>query len=142
MGFLDKMFGSKEAYPELDPSSQALHRLERFRDQIETLSEQSKQRLEVIPGDERAFVFIGKPPKKFGIAWIEEGEIKNLKALVDQNHLSPQQAQAVAERLRKIYEENQQDERYSATVGDHRVVVTPSDEFRMQVKEVIQETLH
>lgn len=142
MGLLDKMFGGRQDYPELDPSSPASDRLEKYRNQIESLAAQARQPLEVIPGDERAFVFIGKPPKKFGIAWIEEGRINNLKTLVDQNQVNPQQAQAIAERLREIYEENMEDDRYTSAIGKGRVVVTPSDQFRKQVREVIDQTVH
>jgi hypothetical protein len=142
MGFLDKMLGKKD-YPELDPSSPANARLEHFRSQLLDLSNQAgNQPLEVVPGDERAFVFIGKPPKKFGIAWIEEGEISNLKSLVDQQKITPQQAQSLAERLQKVYEANQQDARYMAALGDRSVVVTPSDDFRREVREAIKETIH
>jgi hypothetical protein len=114
-----------------------LNCLEKFRPQLEALSAEAKQPLEVIPGEERAFVFIGKPPKKFGVAWIEEGQINNLK-----NRVGPQKVQAVAERLRKIYEANQQDERFSAKLGTCNLVVTPSDKFRNQLREVIQEATH
>lgn len=142
MGFLDKMFGGKNDYPQLDPASPASECLEKFRSQLESLSAQAKQPLEVIPDEDRAFVFIGKPPKKFGIAWIEEGQVNNLKTLVDEKQLEPQQAQAMAERLRRIYEENMEDERFTSAVGDRNVVVTPSDQFRTQVGEVIDRTLH
>jgi len=142
MGFLDKMMGKQE-YPELDPSSPATARLEQFRGQLEELSEQTgKQPLEIVPGDERAFIFIGKPPEKFGVAWIEEGEINNLKTLVDQGKITAQQAQDLAGQLRKVYEANQQDERFTAALGDRNVVVTPSDEFRSKVRDVIKETVH
>ncbi len=48
----------------------------------------------------------------------------------------------MAERLRRIYEENMEDERFTSSVGDRNVVVTPSDQFRSQVGEVIDRTLH
>jgi hypothetical protein len=137
MGFFDRMFGEKKEYPELDPYSPTLNCLEKFRPQLEALSAEAKPPLEVIPGVERAFVFIGKPPKKFGIAWIEEGQVNNLK-----NRVDPQKVQALAERLRKIYEANQQGERFSAKLGACNLVVTPSDKFRNELREVIQEATH
>jgi hypothetical protein len=142
MGFFDRIFGSGKEYPELDPSSPAQGRLDKFRTQLLELSSDVKQPLEVIPGDERAFVFIGSPPKKFGVAWVEEGKINNLKTLAEEKNVEPHKIQALAERLRKIYEANQQDERFSAKLGDRSVVVTPSDEFRMQIRGVIEEVVH
>ena len=142
MGFFNKLFGDKKDYPTLDPSSPAVNRLEKFRDHIETLSDEAKQPLEVIPGDERAFVYIGKPPKKFGIAWIEDGQINNLKTLVERDNVEPSKVQALADRLRQIYEANQQSDRYKAQVGKCDVVVTPSDQFRKEVREVIAQVTH
>ncbi len=142
MGFLEKMFGGSKTYPELDPSSPAIGRLEQFRAQLEELTADVKQPLEVVPGDERAFVFIGKPPKKFGIAWIENGKINNLKSLVEDQHVDPQRVQALADRLKQIYEANQQDRRFSTRIGDRNVVVTPSDKFRHEVRNVIEEVIH
>ncbi len=141
MGFFDKMFGGSKDYPQLDPANPAMDRLERFRSELEELSAKANQPLEVIPGDERAFVFIGKPPKKFGIAWVEEGKINNLKTLVDEQHASPQQVQAMADKLKDVYEANQQDERFCTRLGDREIVVTPSDTFRKQVRAVIEQVV-
>lgn len=134
MGFFERMFGEKRVYPQLDPYSPTGNYLEKFRHQLETLSEEARQPLEVVPGDEEAFVFIGKPPKKFGIAWIEEGELNSLK-----NQVEPQKVHALAERLRSVYEANQQDKRFSTKLGACNLVVTPSDKFRDELREVIQE---
>jgi hypothetical protein len=142
MGFFNKLFGSKNDYPEIDPSSPVVNRLEKFKDHIETLSDEAKQPLEVVPGDDRAFVFIGKPPKKFGIAWIEDGQINNLKTLVERDNVEPPKVQALADRLRQIYENNQQTDRFTAHVGKCDVVVTPSDKFRKEVREVISQVTH
>jgi SepF-like predicted cell division protein (DUF552 family) len=142
MGFLDKIFGGKQDYPELDGSSPVAGQLEHIRTELENLSQEAKQPLEVLPGEDSSYVFIGKPPKKFGVAWIEGGRVHNFKTLVEENGVNPARLQKIADKLRQVYEANQQDNRFSAKVGEKDVVVTPSDSFRRQVKEVIQEVLH
>lgn len=142
MGFLDKLLGGKPDYPRLDDGSVAAGHLQHIRNQLQTLAEEAKQPLEVIPGEDSTYVFIGKPPKKFGVAWIEEGRVHNFKTLVEENGVEPRRLAQVAEQLREIYEANQQDERFSAKVGDKELVVTPSDDFRKQVHDTIQKVLH
>lgn len=142
MSFLDKIFGSKPDYPPLDSTSPVAGQLEHIRTALENLSQEAKQPLEVIPGEDSSYVFIGKPPKKFGVAWIEDGRVHNFKTLVEENGVNPARLQKIAEKLRSVYEANQQDDRFTAKVGDQDVVVTPSDGFRRQVRDVIQEVLH
>ncbi|MDO3379270.1 hypothetical protein [Geoalkalibacter halelectricus] len=142
MGFLDKIFGGKPEYPQLDTSSPAAGQIEHIRNELERLSAEVKQPLEVIPGEDSSYVFIGKPPKKFGVAWIEEGRVHNFKTLVEENGVEPSRLTKVAEELREIYEANQQGERFTAKVGDQDLVVTPSDVFRNQVRETIEKVLH
>ncbi|WP_305041868.1 hypothetical protein [Geoalkalibacter sp.] len=142
MGFFDKIFGGKPDYPQLDSGSPAAGQLEHIRNELERLSAEAKQPLEVIPGEDSTYVFIGKPPKKFGVAWIEEGRVHNFKTLVEENGVEPSRLNKVAEDLRAIYEANQQDERFTAKLGDQDLVVTPSDSFRLQVRETIEKILH
>jgi hypothetical protein len=142
MGFFDKMFGGRKDYPELDPASPVAGQLERMHSQLEELSGKVHKPLEVIPGEEDAFVFIGKPPKDFGIAWIEGDRLLSFKNLVEERGIDPKKLQPLAEKLRQVYEANQADPRYTAKIGGHDVVVTPSDDFRRQVREIIREATH
>jgi len=142
MGFLNRMFGNKPDYPDLAADSPAAGQLARIREQLEALSDQVHKPLEVVPGEEGSIVFIGKPPKKFGIAWIEGGRVINFKTLVDEHGFSPQELQVLSDRIREIYEANEDDARYMATVGAHEVVVHPSDHFRAQVNEAIDSVSH
>ncbi len=142
MGFFDRMFGGRKDYPELDSGSPAAGCLERFRAQIEALAQDVHKPLEVIPGEEAAYVFIGKPPKRFGIAWIEGDRVMSFKTLVEERGIDPAKLQPLADKLGEIYEANLGDERYSAKVGDQEVVVTPSDDFLRQVSEVIKAAAH
>ncbi len=141
MGFFDRIFASSKGYPTLDESSPAADRIEKIRDQLESLSKQIHKPLEVVPAEDGAFVFIGKPPKDFGIAWIEGNKLHNLKTLADEG-AQPDELKTLAENLRKIYEANLDDERFTAKLGKKNILVTPSEEFKNQVSEVIRQVHH
>ncbi len=141
MGFLDRMF-SKAQYSELDESSLAANRIDRIREQLETLSKRVHKPLEVIPEEDGAYVFIGKPPKNFGVAWFEDGKLQNLKTLAEEKGVSPQELQSLSERLSSIYQENLDDARYTARIGKKNITVTPSEAFRNQISEVIRQASH
>ena len=86
--------------------------------------------------------FIGKPPKKFGIAWIDDqGEIVNFKSLVEERGLSPVSLGILSDKLKEVYIRHQQEPRYSKTILDKKVVVTPSETLRDDVMKVVKETL-
>jgi hypothetical protein len=61
---------------------------------------------------------------------------------VERDNVEPPKVQALADRLRQIYENNQQTDRFKAHVGKCDVVVTPSDTFRKEVREVISQVTH
>jgi hypothetical protein len=85
MGILGKLFSGKQDYPSLDSSDPAAMQLESVRPPLEKLAAETNDPLEVVPAEDSVYVFIGKPPKKFGIAWIEDGDkIVNFKSLVDE----------------------------------------------------------
>lgn len=141
MGFFDRIFASSKGYQQLDEESLAANRIEKIRDQLETLSKQVHKPLEVIPGEEGSYVFIGKPPKDFGIAWIEDDQLHSLKTLADKG-AKPEELKTLSDNLRKIYEENQSDTRYTTKVGRKNIVVTPSENLRNQVSDVIHRATH
>ncbi len=142
MGFFDRIFASSDGYQPLDESSPAADRIERIRDQLESLAKQVHKPLEVVPGEEDSYVFIGKPPKNFGVAWIEGDKLHSLKSLADEQGVKPAELQKISDNLRKIYEENQGNTRFTTKVGSKSIVVTPSEQFRNQVSEVIRQASH
>ena len=82
MGFLSKILGGdKKDYPVLESSNPIAQRIEHFRGDLENLAKEVSDPMEVIPTDSTAYVFLGKPPKRFGIAWIRDGKISNFKTL-------------------------------------------------------------
>lgn len=70
MGILDKLFGGNKDYPPLPEDNEAQAQLSEVRALLEDLARRAPDRLEVVPAEHEAFVFLGKPPKSFGIAWI------------------------------------------------------------------------
>jgi hypothetical protein len=96
----------------------------------------------VVPADDSVYVFIGKPPKKFGIAWIEDGDkIVNFKSLVDEKGLSPDQLQNLSEELRKAYIAHQDKPRYTTNIRDREVVVIHSASLVDNLKGVVEATV-
>ena len=142
MGFLDTIRSGKKEYPVLDGTSLAADRIEKIRDQLEALSKRVRKPLEVIPGEEGSYIFIGKPPKDFGVAWIEENRLHNFKTLVDEEGVNPQELNKISEHLRKAYEKNMDDERFTTKIGKKDIVVTPSEVFRAEVREIIHQSDH
>ena len=124
MGILGKFFGGKHDYPSLDSSIPAAKHLESVRPPLEKLLDETNDRLEVVPAEDSVYVFVGKPPKKFGIAWIDEGhKIVNFKSLVEKKGLSASSLDNLSDELRKAYVAHQDKPRYITKVSDRDVVV-------------------
>jgi len=139
MGFIDKIFGSdKKEYPVLEPSNPIAGQIEHFRGDLENLAKEVSDPMEVIPTDNAAYVFLGKPPKRFGIAWIKDGKIYNLKTLSQEKGVPELKIQLMSEKLRKAYEKSEGASRFSTTVADHKIVVTKSDSLEQDLKEIIE----
>ena len=126
MSLLGNLFSSKPDYPAIDPSSTAASRVAEVKDQLGELAGQVKDPLEIVPSSHAAYVFIGKPPKRFGLAWIHDGKIHGLNTLVEEHGLKPLQVEKVVDQLREAYERNADVNRFCMTVQDRDMVVTPS----------------
>jgi hypothetical protein len=141
MGLLGKLFSSKPDFPAIDPSSAAAARVATLEQQLHELAQEVKEPLEVVPAQSAAYVFIGKPPKKFGLAWIDHGKVKGLNTLVEEHGMKPSEVAKVVDQLREVYERHENVDRYTATVKDVDIVVTPSSRFENEVHEVIDTIL-
>jgi hypothetical protein len=142
MGILGKLFSSKHDYLSLDPSTPAAKQLESVRSPLEKLANETNDPLEVVPAENSVYIFIGKPPKKFGIAWIEDGEkIVNFKSLVDEKGLSPDRLQRLSEELREAYIAHQDKPRYVTQISDREVVVIASTSLRNDLKGVVNQAV-
>ena len=138
MGLMSKFFGGgAPEFPPLDPGHYANTRLDAVRPDLETLMKKTKDRLELVPAEQAAYVFIGKPPKKFGIAWIHDGKVSNFKHLVEEKGVAPKRLDALVSELQTAYEQSTSAKRFTATVGDRKIVVTPSDALEQAVHKAI-----
>ena len=142
MGFMDKLFGSSKEYPPLNMDDTAAQNIDALRQPVEKLVSEIKYPLEVVPGDEAAFFFIGKPPKKFGVAWVgKDGKVVNFKSLVEEKGLSMISLEKLSDRLKQIYIEHQEEPRYSISISEKNVVVTPSETLKTDIRKVIEDTV-
>ena len=142
MSLFGSLFSSKPDYPAIDPSSTAASKIAEVKTQLGELAGQVKDPLEVIPSEHAAYVFIGKPPKRFGLAWIHDGKISGLKAIVEEHDLKPIEVQKAMDQLRQAYERNSDVNRFSATVHDRDMVVTPSARLESEVHQIIDRLVH
>ena len=142
MGILGKFFGAKYDYPPLDSSALAAKQLESVLSPLEKLAEKTNDPLEIVPAEDSVYIFVGKPPKKFGVAWIEDGDkIVNFKSLVDEKGLSPDSLNHLSEELRKAYIAHQDKPRYVTRISDREVVVIPSMSLLNNVKGVVEQAV-
>jgi hypothetical protein len=137
MGLLSSLFSSKPDFPDIDPKSRAAARVGEVEAQLDELAHQVRQQLEVVPSEHAAYVFIGKPPKKFGLAWIHDGKISGLHTLVEEHGLDALEVEKVLAELREAYERNADVNRFCAHLQDRDVVVTPSERLEQEVHEII-----
>ena len=142
MGFMDKLFGSAKEYPPLSKDDPAAQKLDTLRQPVEKFVSEVNDPIEVVPGNETAFFFIGKPPKKFGVAWVgKDGKVINFKSLVEEKGLSIISLERLSDRLKEVYIQHQEEPRYSTTIQDKQVVVTPSETLKSDIRRVIDDTL-
>ncbi len=137
MGFFNKMFSGHKDRPPLDAASPAAQRLAEMNSELEELARQANDNLEVVPGSQRSWVFIGKPPKRFGLAWIEGHKVKNLKSFADEKGIAPAQMTRIVEEIREAYLASESDPRFDAEVAGKRVLVAPSQRLEQKVDEII-----
>ena len=142
MGFMDKLFGSAKEYPPLNKDDPAAQKIDAMRQSVEKLVSEIKDPIEVVPGNETAFFFIGNPPKKFGVAWVgKDGKVMNFKSLVEEKGLSMISLEKLSDRLKAVYVQHQEEPRYSMNISDKQVVVTPSETLKSDIKKVIEDTV-
>ena len=142
MGLLSKLFGGGEDYPSLPQDGEAMAKLETVREELVTLTNKVNDHLEVVPAEHTAYVFLGKPPKRFGLAWIHDGKISSLKEMIDDNHLTPSRVEQLIDELRQAYSQAGDAPRYTARVDGKELVVIPSEALGHEVHDILEAKLH
>jgi hypothetical protein len=139
MGFFDGLRGKKEEYPALDPNSKAASRLSAYQANLEDLAKRAKDRLEAVPSDRGLYVYVGKPPKQFGVVWYENGEEQSFMTVMKKHGLTQLQIQTLSDELRDVYTAHQDQPRYSYPLKSQELVVTPDESLARDVERVIDE---
>ncbi len=142
MGLLDKIFGNKVEYPPLPAGNDALVQLDEIKGPLEELAHKVSDHLEVVPAEHEAFVFLGKPPKNFGIAWIHDGKVTGIKEIAEEHNLSQIEVGKLIVRLGEAYQHASESPRYSAEFGGKQMVVIPSKGLEKEVHQIMANTLH
>ena len=142
MGLLSGLFSSKIDYPPIDPASDVARRIAEVESQLDELAGKVSDKLEVVPSKHAAYVFIGKPPKKFGLAWIHDGEVSGLNNLVQDHGMKPLEVEKVVDELRTVYQRANDAKRFCTKVKDRLVVVTPSSQLEEEVHKIIDRITH
>ena len=140
MGLFGKLFGAKEeTFPALDPASPAAQNIKKFHAQFEALAKKVDDRYEVVPSANILYVFLGKPPGMFGIAWFLEGDATehNLKTLMAKKGLSVRKIDNVMGKLRTAYTESAAEPRFSVDIAGKNAFVVPSDAFAAKLYNIL-----
>lgn len=139
MGLLSKIFGRTPDYPALDQNSPEAAQLNKHRAEIEPIVKEVKEQVEVVLSDAGFYVLIGNPPNNFGFEWMEGGELKNFKSLIESKTINPIRMERMVDRLSDAYKESKTAPRFIATIGDNSVVVTKSDSLAKALKKEVDE---
>lgn len=137
MGFFNKAFRGKSDYPELDADSPVMDQLHAIEQPLRELMAMISDPLEVVPAEGRTYVFVGKPPKRFGIAWIENGQLVNFQVQAKEMGINPNDLQSTIAKLGTAYEHDTNTQRYSTTIAGRTITVTPSRPLNMEVQEIV-----
>lgn len=137
MGLLAGLFGGEKDHPPLDRANPVFARIEHNRETLEGFARRVQDKLEVVPGERGIYIFVGKPPKTFGIVWFHDGVEQNFKLLMKEKGLSAAAVQILSDRLREAYARTQAQPRYSYEVAERKVTVTPSAELERDVARII-----
>lgn len=140
MGLLKNLIGG-EQHPPLPDDSYAVERIGKVMPGLRQLIEETNDRFEVVPAEQWAYVFIGKPPKKFGMAWITGDTVENLGELARRKNFSPITLEKIEDELSDAYKRSETDQRFALDVEGREVIVTPSRDLESEVNRIIQALL-
>jgi hypothetical protein len=124
MGVLDRIFGgSTTQHPALDPASPVAVRLTPFTNQLEKIAGATRDGIEAVPQRDSLFVFVGHPPKAFGVVRYRAQGEDNLIQLMREAKLSMVQVQEISDQARSAYVEHQGAPRFTHQVGRRAIIV-------------------
>jgi hypothetical protein len=137
MGLFGKLFGKEQELPALDPAGPASVRLGKFKSELEAFVAKMNDRLEFVPADNAIYVFIGKPPGMFGMAWFHDGKEHNFKTMAKDKGVSQKKLQNMSLQLGEVYAKYMEEPKFSATIAGKSVIVHPSEGLLKDVVQII-----
>ena len=135
MGIFDKLKGSS-ALPPLDASSPAERLIEPYAERLADLADRAGT-LEIVTAGEGLYVFVGKPPKNFGLVWYHDGEEQNFKKLAEERGFAYAQLERFSNDLRDAYTRHQNEPRFARKLARHTATVIPSESFGEDVSAIV-----
>lgn len=138
MGFLDKLFGGHAQYPPLEPGSGPAEKLGPFVEKLESIAGSVRDPLEAVPKDDELFVFVGNPPKGFGVFRLAGETEENLIEIMRSNNLAASKIQSVSDKARVAYVEHQEAPRFTHQVGKRAITVIDSTPLAEKLDEVFE----
>ncbi len=136
MGIFDKLRGSS-ALPPLDVSSTAERLIEPYAGHLADLADRAGA-LEIVTAGASLYVFVGKPPKAFGLVWYHDGEEQNSKKVAEERGFAYAQLERFTNDLRDVYSKHQGEPRFARKVGRHTATVVPSESFGADVAATVE----
>ena len=122
MSLFGNLFSSRTPdYPPLDNNSREGKKVAEVEHEIQELMHKVSQPLEVVPSDHAAYVFIGKPPKKFGLAWIHDGKVSGLNTLIEEHGVKPAEIEKAIDQLREAYSRHQDAAHYTTAIDGRKI---------------------
>jgi len=137
MGLLDRLFsGSAPQHPPLEPGTPVAARLDAFTGELEKLVGDVRDAIEAVPERDALFVFVGHPPKGFGVVRYGSDGEANLIQIMREAKLPPTRVQEVSDRARKAYVAHQEAPRFAFHVGKRAITVIDSEPLGEKLDEV------
>lgn len=138
MGLFSSIFNRKPQYAPLPGDSAAALKLDLLHEPLTSFAGKTKDDLEVVPAEQEVFIFVGSPPKRFGIVWLDKsGEINNFKTLASEKGLSQSRLEKMVDEISQAYRANATAPRFATNLGGRVVTVTPSSDLAARVSKVI-----
>lgn len=142
MGFFSSIFGGKKDYPQLDAGSNAAQQMKGLQQQLKTICEQTADPIEVIPTSGTIYIFLGSPPKRFAISWIEkDGSIHSFKSLIEEKGVPQIKIERLIGNVANAYRQSKDATRFSYTIDSRAITVTQADSLADNLKQVIDEAI-
>lgn len=135
MGLFNGMFGPK--HPDLDSQSDAASQIANQGHELEAFVSAANDRMEAIPGEGPLYVFVGKPPKAFGLVWFDGDGRHDVRSMMESNAMTRDAASQLVQELPVMYSRYSEEGRFAHKIGSKSVVVTPSAAFYAELQQAV-----